>query len=251
MEDAAQPSGPDDGSNDGTLSDRDRIIAALMTLLASTPFEDIDYADIAAQAGVSLATLRAEFDSTFAILAAYIAQIDQKVLAGGDDDIADETPRERLFEVLMRRLEAMQDARPAIRSLMRSARRHPSLALAMGALAVKSQRWMLTAAGIGSAGPRGVARAQGLAVLFAGVLRTFLHDEDEGLAPTMAALDRALSRGERWSPFLDDLFRFAPRAGALCRLVPRAVCGPRRRRPTERGPDPGPDLRPGEDVVAF
>ena len=43
-------------------------------------------------------------------------------------------------------------------------------------LAVKSQRWMLTAANIDAAGPRGIVRAQGLALLFAGVLRTFVFN---------------------------------------------------------------------------
>jgi hypothetical protein len=40
---------------------------------------------------------------------------------------------------------------------------------------------MLTAANVDAAGPRGIVRAQGLALLFAGVLRTFVDDEDEGL----------------------------------------------------------------------
>jgi len=132
--------------------------------------------------------------------------------------MAEEPPRERLFDVLMRRLEELSADRPAIRSLMRSARRHPSLALALNGLAVRSQQWMLTAANVGAAGPRGIVRAQGLALLFAGVLRTFVNDDDEGLSRTMAALDRALGRGQRWSGFLDDLCRFVPRRGCLPRL---------------------------------
>ena len=48
-------------------------------------------------------------------------------------------------------------------------------------------------------------RAQGLAALYASVLRTWIDDEDEGHARTMAALDRALARGQRWSGFLDDV----------------------------------------------
>jgi hypothetical protein len=74
---------------------------------------------------------------------------------------------------------------------------------------------MLTAANISAAGPQGMVRAQGLALLFAGVLRTFVDDEDEGLSKTMAALDRALGRGQRWSEFLDDVCRFIPRRGCL------------------------------------
>lgn len=208
---------PENGSHSPPLSDRDKIIEAFFALLAEQAFEDIGYADLAARAGVSLATLRKEFGSKLPIVAAYVKAIDHKVLAGGDADMADEPPRERLFDVLMRRLEAMAPDRAAIRSLMRSARRHPTLALAFNGLAVKSQRWMLTAANIDAAGPRGIVRAQGLAVLFADVLRTFVHDEDEGLSRTMAALDRALARGQRWSGFLSDLCRFVPRGRCLSR----------------------------------
>jgi AcrR family transcriptional regulator len=207
-----------EGASNPPLSDRDKIIDAFFALLAEQAFEDIGYADLAARAGVSLATLRREFGSKLPIVAAYVKAIDRKVLAEGDADMADEPPRERLFDVLMRRLEALAPHRAAIHSLIRSARRHPSLALAFNGLAVKSQRWMLTAANIDAAGPRGIVRAQGLALLFAGVLRTFVDDEDEGLARTMAALDRALARGQRWSGFLEDLCRFAPSGRCLSRF---------------------------------
>jgi AcrR family transcriptional regulator len=207
---------PDDGSHNPPLSDRDKIIRAFFALLAERALEDIEYADIAARAGVPLATLRGEFGSKLSILVAYVKAIDHKVLAGGDAEMADEPPRERLFDVLMRRLEELSPDRSAIRSLMRSARLHPSLALALNGLAVRSQQWMLTAANIRAAGPQGIVRAQGLALLFAGVLRTFVRDEEEGLSRTMAALDRALARGQRWSGFLDDLCRLVPRRGCLC-----------------------------------
>jgi AcrR family transcriptional regulator len=232
----------DDGSESPQLSDRDKIIAAFFALLAGQAFENIEYADIAARAGVSLATLRSEFGSKFSIVAAYVKAIDRKVLAGDDADMADEPPRERLFDVLMRRLEAMYDDRPALRSLMRSARRHPSLALALNGLAVRSQRWMLTAANIGSAGPRGIVRAQGLALLYASVMQTYLDDDDEGLARTMAALDRALGRGQRWSGFLDDVCRLVPQGRCLPRL-------PRFRHREDRGRDSDRDS--GEEVVAL
>jgi AcrR family transcriptional regulator len=230
----------------GAPSDRDRIIAAFMSLLAETPFEEIGFAEIAAGAGVSLADLRGEFGSKLAILAAYIKGIDRKVLAGGDADLAEEPPRERLFDVLMRRLEALVPERAAIRSLMRSARRNTGLALALNGMAVTSQQWMLAAANIETSGPKGMVRAQGMALLFARVLRTFVHDDDTGLARTMAALDRALARGQRWSGFLDDLW---------C-LTPRGICLPgfRRRRhrdhddQRDRHRDTDDDLRPRRDI---
>jgi hypothetical protein len=82
---------------------------------------------------------------------------------------------------------------------MRSARRNPGLAWAVNAMAVRAQRWMLEAAGIGTAGPRGALRAQGAALMFARVLSVWIDDEDESLDRTMAALDRGLASAERWA----------------------------------------------------
>jgi AcrR family transcriptional regulator len=212
------PVRPENGAQIPPLSDRDKIIDAFFALLAEKAIENIEYAEIAARAGVPLAALRNEFGSKFAIVAAYVKAVDRKVLEGGDADMAEEPPRERLFDVLMRRLEELSPDQVALRSLMRSARRHPSLAMALNALAVRSQQWMLTAANISAAGPGGMVRAQGLALLFAGVLRIFVYDEDEGLSKTMAALDRALGRGQRWSEFLDDVCQFIPRRGCLPRF---------------------------------
>src|SRR5258708_15810175 len=143
---ARKPANGNQAGHDRTPSDRDKIIAALLALLAEHPIERIGYADMAARAGVTLAALRGEFASLLAIYAAHVKEIDRKVLAGGDADIAEEPPRERLFDVLMRRIEALAPHKAAIRSLMRSVRRHPGLAGALHGLALRSQQRMLTAA---------------------------------------------------------------------------------------------------------
>ena len=204
-------------SGEGTA--RDHIIAAFLDLLAEEAFEDIGFRDIAERAGVTLADLRDEFASTLGIFAAHVKAIDRQVLSGAESEAADieeETPRERLFDVLMRRLDLLAPYRAAVRSLMRSARRDPALGFALNGLAVRSHQWMLTAAGIDAAGPRGLMRAQGLALMFARVLDVWLNDEDPGLARTMAALDRALGRGERMVRVLDALSCiFPPRCPAL------------------------------------
>jgi AcrR family transcriptional regulator len=207
--------------------DRDRIVAALLSLLAEKRIEQIGFAEIAAEANVTLAQLRGEFPSVLAILGAHIKAVDRAVLGEDLSDMAEEPERERLFDVLMRRLELLSPHREAVRSLLRSASRNPPLALALNGLAVRSQQWMLTAAGIGASGPRGMVRAQGLALLFGSVLRTWVNDDDPGLARSMAALDRALARGQRIVGLIDDLGAIPSR---LCRLRGRM----RRRR---RGAD--------------
>lgn len=196
---------------------RGRIVEAFLELVAERPIEAVDLPDIAARAGVSLAELRGEFGSKLAILAQHVKDIDREVLAGDRADMAEEPPRERLFDVLMRRLDALSPYRDAVRSLLRSARSNPGLACALNSLAVRSQTWMLAAADIPAAGPSGMVRAQGMAILYARVLGTFVDDDEPDHARTMAALDRALSRGQWWAGMLDG----------ACRLMPG--CGPRRR----------------------
>jgi AcrR family transcriptional regulator len=193
---------------------RPRIVDALMALLAEKSLEQISLGDIARQAGVTLADLRGEFSSVTAIVAAHMKAIDTRVLSSDLTDMSGEAPREKLFDILMRRLEAMTPHKQAIRSLLRSAARNPGLAMALNGFAVRSLQFMLTAADIHTAGPKGLVRAQGLALLYSRVLAVWIDDEDPGLARTMAALDRELSRGARWSGFLNDLFAIPE---ALCR----------------------------------
>jgi len=201
-------------------SDRDKAVDALMVLLAEQSFEQIGLAEVAGRAGLKLSALRSEFGSTLAIVAAHIKDIDRAVLAGGTADMAEEPARERLFDVLMRRLEALAPYKAAVRSLLRSARRNPGLALALNAMAVRSQNWMLEAAGIGASGAKGALRAQGAALMFARVLSVWFDDDELGLDRTMAALGRGLASAERWAGFLDD----------LCALPKCMLRGPRRRR---------------------
>jgi len=197
-------------------NDRQRIVGAFMQLLGEKPIERIDLNEVAARAKVPLTRLREEFASTLSILAAQMKEVDRAVLDGVDADMAKEPPRDRLFDVLMRRLEALAPYKLSVRSLMRSVMCNPGLALALNGLGVRSMRWMLTAAEIKTSGTKGALRAQGLALIFAQVLRNWVHDDDPGLARTMAELDRGLSRGESWSRLLDD----------VCNVMPR----PRRRR---------------------
>ena len=214
-----------------TATARDKIIEAFLALLAEKPFEQIGLAELAKNAGVSLADLRGEFGSTLAILAAHVKELDKAVLAGIDTDMAEEPAREQLFDVLMRRLELLEPHKEAVRSLMRSAARNPGLALALNAMAVRSQQWMLTAANINAAGPLGQIRAQGLALMFANVLRTWVNDDEKGLSRTLAALDGALASGQRWSGLLDDICRFPQR---VCETVGRRR---RKSRSSRRGRD--------------
>ncbi|MBX9778392.1 MAG: TetR/AcrR family transcriptional regulator [Xanthobacteraceae bacterium] len=208
---------------------RDPIVAAFMAIMAEKRFEDIGFAEIARRAGVSLSELRGKHASKIEMLAAYMRDVDRAVLDGIDEGLADEPPRERLFDVLMRRLDIMAPDKAAVKSLWQSARFNPGLTLAVNGLATRSMQWMLTAADISATGPKGMMRAQGLTWLFGSVMNSWADDNDPGQAKTLAALDRALSSGQRWAGLLDDLFRIPEAACNATRLFDR-----RRRRDEDR-----------------
>jgi AcrR family transcriptional regulator len=193
-----------------TQKTRNSIIDALLALAAEADWEAISLEDLAARAGVSLAQLRSAYDGRLAVIADFTSRIDQAVLAGIDADMAGEPPRERLFDVLFARLEALAPYRQAIGGLGAAARRDPLLALELNRIVTTSMGWMLTGAGISATGPGGHIRAQGLALVWARVLRTWLDDDDPGLARTMAALDRRLREGERIILGLERLARLMP-----------------------------------------
>lgn len=191
---------------------RNRIIDALMQLAGERPWNEISLDLLAQRAGVSLSALRAAYDGRVPILADFIRRIDEKVLGGLDGDMAGEARRERLFDILLGRLEALQPYRQAIRNLGEAARRDPVLALELNRLVAGSMAWMMTAAEIPATGVSGRIRAQGLAFVWAGAMRVWLDDDDPGLARTMADLDRRLRQAERQAMRLHRLERVFSRA---------------------------------------
>lgn len=210
---AAKPAG-----SPGPTDPRGRIIDALMALLATRDFGDIGLADVAREAGVSLATLRATYEGKIGILADFSKRIDEAVLAGGPAE--GEEARDRLFEVTMRRFDALAPYKAALRRLARSARRDLSLTCALNRIAGKAQMWTLVAAGIHHGGLMGKVAIQGAVLVYAETLNVWFDDDDPGLARTMAALDRALRRGERAMQWLDR----------ICSALPRFAERGRRRR---------------------
>ncbi len=188
---------------------RTRIAEALLALAAGTKFEDITITDIAHKAGVSLADFRDVFPSKGAVLGGFSRMIDRKVLTGVSDDLLGEPARDRLFDVLMRRLDAMAPYRDGLREVRAWTRRDPVSALALNQVAINSMRFMLEAANIESEGTLGTVKLQGLVLSWARVIDTWLADDSERFDKTMAFLDQELERGGRLVARAEDINRIA------------------------------------------
>jgi AcrR family transcriptional regulator len=176
---------------------RDRIIDATMSLLAENGWNAVSLEAIAENAGVSLAQLRDAYDGRIAILADLARRTDKAVLNSIDEAMEGEAARERLFDVLFSRFEALEGHRPALRRLAGAVLRDPVLALELNRIVTGSMAWMLSAAGIDHTGPGGLVRTQGLAMVWGQVMRVWLDDEEPGHARTMAELDKRLRQAER------------------------------------------------------
>ncbi len=194
-----------DGSSSSDV--RSKIVDALMQLAGEKRWEDFTLSDVADRAGLSLAQFRDSFPSKGAVLGAFSRRIDKIALEGTSDDLADESDKDRLFDVLMRRLDAMAPYRAAIAEIGAWARRDLTAAAALNQLAVNSMRFMLEAARIDAEGPLGALKIQGLVLAWLRVLDVWTQDETPDKAPTMAALDKALTRGEHFAAAADHARR--------------------------------------------
>ncbi|MGH6801393.1 MAG: TetR family transcriptional regulator [Methylocella sp.] len=212
---------------------RNAIVDALLELAGERSWEDITISDVAARANVSLSTFREFFPSKGAVLAGFSRRIDRVVLDAAGDDLAGEPVKERLFDVLMRRLDALAPYKLGLEAISDWTRRDPLAASAINRVVINSMRFMLEAAGIESEGPVGAFKLQGLALAWMRVLRVWFRDDDPGLASTMAALDRELTRGGDFVARAEDLNRLVSPLFSLARSLFESR--PSRRGPSRRG----------------
>ena len=168
-------------------------LAAALRLAGEEGWRAVTLARVAEEAGLALDRMRALYPSRAALLDAFARSIDQAVLAGGPVEGAS-SARERLFEVMMRRFDALRPHRRAVRAI--AAAGDPCAMLAGAARLHASMGWMLEAAAISSSGLGGSMRSAALAAIHLDLLRLWLNDDSDDMASTMAALDRRLARAE-------------------------------------------------------
>jgi AcrR family transcriptional regulator len=217
-----------------------------MRLAASRPWNQIELGDIATESGLSLAALRGLFPSKLAMLGGLTRIIDDAVLAGVSDDLASEPIRERLFDLVMRRLDAMAPYKAALRRVVPVIRRDPLTLVALNRSSVNSWRYLLASIGIATEDALGSLRVQGAVVLMARVFEVWLYDDEPEQSRTMARLDRELKAAGRIMGYIEDVHRLT----APLRGLARALCAGRRPRVRrrERAQDRYPD-EDGEDYA--
>jgi AcrR family transcriptional regulator len=176
-----------------------QIIDTALTLAGEKGWRATTMADIAARAEISLAEIYRVFPTKSDILKGFTRRIDEAVLSEGPGGDESETPRDRLFDVMMRRFDALTPYRSGLDSISRDLRNDPVAGAVHACSRRRSLSWMLEAAGIPSDGIAGMLRVKGLAVIYLMVFKVWLTDDSADLSRTMAALDARLRQAEQFS----------------------------------------------------
>jgi AcrR family transcriptional regulator len=186
------------GAARSAIPDADRIIDVTMALVAERGWRGVSLATVAEAAGLTTLQVYRIFPSKAAILCGLSRRIDEAVLAAPPEAEAGERPRDRLFDILMRRFDALQPYREALNRLRRDLPFDPPSALVVGAAVLCSMRWMLDGAGIAASGIGGVIAVKLTTAAYLAASHTWSGDDSPDLAPTMATLDRRLRGIETW-----------------------------------------------------
>ncbi len=175
------------------------LIETALKLAAERGWAELSLAEIAEAAELPLSQVYEVFPSKPAILKAFARRIDGLVLAEEEADAAEGSARDRLFDVMMRRFDALQPYKTGLGNLLYDQARDPLAALCGFGQLMRSMALMLEAARIPSGGLRGALRTEGLAAIYLATLRVWLRDESADMAKTMATLDGYLRRIEAFA----------------------------------------------------
>ncbi len=136
------------------------------------------------------------------LLEAAFARADGALFGG--DDPPGQPLRDRLFDLVMRHLEALAPLRPGFKSLFDPRLGDPAAALALAPALRRSIRAILSASGVSPDGPLGALRGVGLTAVYLAAFRVFMDDAGADLGATMAELDKRLTQIEPWAERLTN-----------------------------------------------
>jgi ubiquinone biosynthesis protein COQ9 len=176
------------------------LVTAAFELAAARGWTQVTVAEAARTAGLPLSEARLRFPGRQAILLKLGRMADAAALS--TDTTYDGTPRDRLFDIIMRRIDVFQAHRSGVIALLRTLPADPLTALMLWGATLRSMAWLLDGAGIAPTGLDRTLRAHGLAAVWVAVLRAWMNDDSEDLSATMAALDRSLDRAEQMAGWL-------------------------------------------------
>ena len=167
-----------------------------MIVAANEGWSALTLERIAAELLVPVQEARSVCPTVHSIIEALINQVDRTALDESAHFQDEDTVRDRLFALLMARLDALQVYKPAMQKLPPCLSNRPLFVFSHLPRLMTSMAFMLEVAGVPPSGPMGAIRTKGLALVYLAAFRVWLRDDTENQAATMATMDKGLSRAE-------------------------------------------------------
>ncbi|MFN8732957.1 MAG: hypothetical protein ACK5ZD_07330 [Hyphomonadaceae bacterium] len=194
---------------------------AALALCAEKSWVDVGLLSLCQDAGQSLSAC-AEAGITRFSVAEYLDQkLDGAMLEAVAVIEAEAPSRDRLFDVIMARFDAMQDQRAAWVSILEADAQEPAASFARAARRLRTAAWALEAIGISTDSLKATARVIGLARRLRKIEALWLKD-DADLSKTMAGLDQTLRESEDWLDRGEKLSEFL-KSGSVRRTRSKAA----------------------------
>lgn len=176
---------------------------AALSLAASSPWREVTLVKLADAANRPMSDF---YGASLGEAVDCVEEAFDRAIADNTDALdPGQSVRDRLFELIMRRFEAMEPHRATVLAMEQGVDRDPTLLAAAHQRHVRCARWVLALAGLEADGMTGQARAQGLGVIIGQARAAWRGDDAGDFAKTMASLDKNLRRAEemfgRWAGF--------------------------------------------------
>ncbi|MFO1073151.1 MAG: hypothetical protein U1E17_10865 [Geminicoccaceae bacterium] len=187
------------------------LLAEAFALLAERGWRGFSPTELARRTDRTLAQVQELLPCRAALLGRLARRVDAQMLDLKAAELDGLSPRERVFELIMRRFDAMAPFKAGLRVLARQA---PGDLGLLGAAACNLRRLSGSLLDAAETGEPALAQAIGrkvLGAIYGRVFQVWLDDDTPDLARTLAELDRRLQQGERlahlarrWRPGRDD-----------------------------------------------
>ena len=127
------------------------VLDAALRLAATRKWAEIALPDIAAEAGLGLGDMLRVAPTKAALLAAFGRRVDAAMFARPVE--TDGTVKDKLFDLIMRRFDALAPHKAAVKNILADLPRDPGSALCAVPGLLRAMRWTAEAAGIKTTGP--------------------------------------------------------------------------------------------------
>lgn len=192
----------------------EELLKVAFEMIAEDGWRPFSMHKLAEKAGLTIGELYERAPSKYALLRLLAREADKKMLSVGRDELAEMAPRERLFELFMRRFDALAPYKSGLERFGRTRNLDCDLVMTAGCNLDRMARWMLEAASIELDGLQARLARRVLMGIYVRVFNIWLDDDSEDLAKTLAELDKRLGQAERFARFGCRGRRFGPATAA-------------------------------------